>query len=48
MDKVQTYATCGPRLASGLGKANGQSRQEEAGDRELHVCKQFCVVVMIR
>lgn len=34
---IQTYATCASRLASSLGEADGQGRDEEAGDRELHV-----------
>lgn len=36
--EVETYARCG-RGAASLGEANGQGRDEEAGDRELHICR---------
>lgn len=41
-----TYAVCASRLASSLGKANGQGRHEDAGDRELHVCEGVYAVVL--
>lgn len=45
--EVETYARCG-RRATSLGETNGQGRDEEAGDGELHICRAwFCNTVAL-